>query len=402
MIFNYRSAGRRLSIALWIALLGMPLATSARAESAAPAAPAAVVAPSYRLGPGDVLDVVVPTHEGFNVQLTVQPDGRIYYPLIGEIQVSGLTVPDLTERIQRGLEKELRGPRVTISVREVRPGSHRVTVTGAVKAANAVDMRENWRVSDAVAAVGGPSEKADLKRVTFWHDGKAETLDLSPVLTDGRLEVNPLLSPGDILIVPERPRVTVSVTGEGVHSQVSVEMDDPEPTVLKAIQKAGGHTERADLKNARLIRAGHAPEPLDMEALILRGDMAKNLPLGNGDAIYVPTIDQKVFVFGEVVRPDAIPLKPGGRILDALSSAGYTREANLDRAVLIRKQEDGTPKASPLHLGRLQKGDLSVNMPLQNGDVILIPAKGKKLGVQDMLQFLYPIDILRRMLGSRF
>src|SRR5258708_24956372 len=46
----------------------------------------------------------------------------------------------------------------------------------------------------------------------------------------------------------------------------------------------------------------------------------------------------------------------------------------------VRKQADGTPHAQPLKLGRLQKGDLSVNLPLQNGDVILIPAKGKRMG----------------------
>jgi len=87
-----------------------------------------------------------------------------------------------------------------------------VTVTGEVRNQNAVEVRENWHVADALAAVGGPTDKADLKRVTFWHNGSPEALDLSPLRVDGRLERNPALSPGDLLIIPERSRCTVSVT----------------------------------------------------------------------------------------------------------------------------------------------------------------------------------------------
>jgi polysaccharide biosynthesis/export protein len=377
--------------------------TGAASGSTPAPAPAPVTVPaSYRLGPGDSIDISVPTHEGMNALLTIQPDGRIYYSFVGELMVTGMTVPELTQQIQKGLEKELRSPKVIVSVREVRPGTQRVSVTGAVRSPNSLDLRENWRLSDALAGVGGPADKADLKRVTYWHEGKAETLDLSPLLVDGRLERNPILSSGDVIIVPERARVTVSVTGEGVKNQSSFEIDDPEPTVLKALQRAGGQTERADLKNARLLRAGRTPEPLDLEALLLKGDMKLNHALGNGDTIHVPALDTKVFVFGEVLKPDAVPLKGDTKVLDAVSAAAPTREANLDRAVLVRKQENGQPKATQLKLGRLQKGDLSVNLPLQDGDVILIPAKGKKFTVQDMLQFLYPIDILRRMLRQGY
>jgi protein involved in polysaccharide export with SLBB domain len=388
----------------WLIVLGAIVLRPAALAGAADGSgsPAATIAPSYRLGPGDVLEVAVPTHEGFNASLPVQPDGRIYYPIVGEIQVTGMTVPELTERIQRGLEKELRAPRVTVSVREVRPGVRRVTITGAVRSQGAVDARENWRVSDALAAAGGPTEKADLKHVTFWHTAQAESLDLSAWQVDGRLEHNPSVTPGDILIVPERPRVTVSVTGEGVRNPSSFEMDDPEPTVLKALQKAGGYSERADLRKAWVMRAGGKPEPLDLEALIQRGEMKLNLTLGNGDTIHVPAMEAKAFVFGEVSRPDAVPLKPDYRVLDVISVVAPTHEANLDRAVLVRKQPDGTPKAQALRLGRLNHGDMSVNLPMQNGDVILIPAKGKKLSIQDMLQILYPIDILRRMLGRGY
>jgi len=398
-----------------VAAANPPAAVATAAAAGAASAPVQGSAPAYRLGPGDQLEIAVPTHEGFNAAMTVQPDGRIYYPFVGEIMVTGLTIPELTEKIQTGLEKELKSPRVTISTREIRPGANRMTVTGAVRTQSAVELRENWRVSDAVAAAGGPTERADLKRGTFWHEGKPQTLDLSPLLVDGRVDLNPIASPGDVLIVPERARCTVSVTGEGARKQGSFEMEDPEPTVLKALDKAGGYTDRADLKHALIIRAGHAAEPLDLDALMLHGDTALNLALGNGDTIQVPALEEKVFVFGEVAKADAVPLRPGMRVLDAILATSPTQQANLDGAVLVRSQPDGlesshpvgsqskspggAPAAKPahvtqLHLGQMKKGDLSVNVPLQSGDVILIPAKGKKLGIQDMLAILYPIDVL--------
>src|SRR5262245_47248810 len=92
-------------------LLALTVPRIATADSNPVSAPSV---PNYRLRPGDVLELAVPTHDGFNASLAVQPDGRIYYPFLGEIMVSGLTIPELTERIRRGLEKELRAPQVTI------------------------------------------------------------------------------------------------------------------------------------------------------------------------------------------------------------------------------------------------------------------------------------------------
>jgi polysaccharide export outer membrane protein len=249
-----------LALAGCLLIAAAPASPQAQDENQNPQSAAA----NYELGPGDVLDVLVPTHEGFNSALTVQPDGRIYYPFVGEIVVTGLTVPDLTRRIREGLEKELKHPQVNVSVRQVRPGASRITITGAVRTQSGVELRPNWRVSDAILAAGGPTDRADLTRVTWWHEGKPETLDLSPLKIDGRLDRNPLLSVGDVLIVPERERLTVSVTGEGVRNQGSFELDDPEPTVLKAVQKAGGQLDRADLKRALIIRAGQSPQPLDL------------------------------------------------------------------------------------------------------------------------------------------
>src|SRR5258708_33515656 len=104
-------AGLRLVLCLLPFVLYLLVAGTAPAQavppSAAPAsgaAPASTVSvpPEYRLGPGDVLEVAVPTHEGFNATLTVQPDGRIYYQNVGEIMVTGLTIPELTTRIREG------------------------------------------------------------------------------------------------------------------------------------------------------------------------------------------------------------------------------------------------------------------------------------------------------------
>src|SRR5690348_2079721 len=65
-----------------LALLCLLLLTGLRIAGADSKPAPAHTVPNYRLGPGDVLDIAVPTHEGMNASLAVQPDGRIYYPYL--------------------------------------------------------------------------------------------------------------------------------------------------------------------------------------------------------------------------------------------------------------------------------------------------------------------------------
>ena len=73
--------------------------------------------PPYKLRPGDQIRITVQPQGGiYNVELPIGPDGRIYYPVVGEVIAAGKTIPELTQILTTGLMKELRNFTVTVQL----------------------------------------------------------------------------------------------------------------------------------------------------------------------------------------------------------------------------------------------------------------------------------------------
>src|SRR5262249_43931378 len=130
------------------AFLMLSLLPAAPARSEAAAAPPPTAAP-YRIGPEDVLRVRVARHEEMGGEVVVLPDGQVVLPVIGALSVSGLTVEQVRGLVTQGLRKKLVSPEVAVEV--ARPRPQRIFVSGLVKAAQPLDMKEGWRVTEALA-----------------------------------------------------------------------------------------------------------------------------------------------------------------------------------------------------------------------------------------------------------
>src|SRR5262249_13177921 len=141
---------------VWIAVLALTGLVMGAATAQAPKP-----APDYVLGPGDAMDVSVTSHPGYDRSVTIQPDGKIFYPGVGEVTAAGLTVPQLREKLLAGLERTLNHPDLTISLRDIRSAVNRVSVLGAVRAPSVLDLKPHWRLTEALAAAGGPAGNAD-------------------------------------------------------------------------------------------------------------------------------------------------------------------------------------------------------------------------------------------------
>jgi protein involved in polysaccharide export with SLBB domain len=129
----------------------------------------------------------------------------------------------------------------------------------------------------------------------------------------------------------------------------------------------------------RLTRAGQS-QILDLAAVAggsARADSDANPILRPGDTLVVPENANQVYLLGEVARPAAYPLQPGDRLFDVLTRAGGTTpQANPGKAMLLRRGTDGQPSAQPIDLAKmLTKGDMTNNLTLQQGDVLLIPGR---------------------------
>lgn len=364
--------------------------------------PAASVPTGYVLVPGDVIEVGVTSHAGYDRVLTVQPDGRIAFTVIGEIVAAGGTTGQLAARLREGLKAELIDPQVTVSLKERhRAVTRQASVLGAVRNPGIFDLPAQRSLAELLAAAGGPLPTADLAHITLSRADRVrvETVDFSGAAESGQAPPALLVEAGDLVIVPAGAPPMVTVLGE-VARAGSYALPSG-GRLLDALTLAGGPTTRADLAHLKLVR-GSETQTLDLQSLTT-GQSATDSPanprLRPGDTLVLAESGERVYILGEVSRADGYPLQPGERILDLITRAGGpTREAAPTQALLFRRTATGEPAAQPLDLkALLTKGDLRNNLLLRRGDVLLIPsAKARTPSAASTL--LYPITSLLGLL----
>ena len=159
---------------------------------------------SFTLGPGDVLDVSVWKDEALTRQVLVRPDGRISFPLAGEIMAAGRSVEDVRIELEKRLKKYVPDAPVTVVLTQLQ--SSRIYVVGKVNHPGMFTVQGEITVIQAIALAGGLDRFADkddiyvLRRIQ--HDQKSLSFDYSKVSHGKDLESNISLVPGDTVVVP--------------------------------------------------------------------------------------------------------------------------------------------------------------------------------------------------------
>ncbi len=171
--------------------------------------------------------------------------------------------------------------------------------------------------------------------------------------------------------------IRISVGGE-VKKPGSYQVHKP-VTLLHGISIAEGFTERADLKKSFLLRRGKKVK-VDIFALIEESDLPQNVFLQNNDLIYFPdNFGNRINIIGEVNKPQVITFQEGMTVLDAvLLAEGLTETAKPTATKIYRKiirsPDRKVIKKLQVDLGKvIFEGDLSKNVQLKPGDIILIP-----------------------------
>ena len=188
---------RRTSI--WVSTMLTILLLVSEAPSQAPAPES-----SYLIGPNDVLNIFVWKEADLTRDVTVMPDGKITYPLIGEITAQGQTASELKKAIADKLQNFVTAPEVTVIVRESR--SQVVYTIGKLTRPGPYPMAPGMTVMQALSAAGGFTEWADNKNIIIIRrEGGKETqlrFNYKEFTSGEKLEQNILLKAGDTLVVP--------------------------------------------------------------------------------------------------------------------------------------------------------------------------------------------------------
>jgi len=161
----------------------------------------------YRLGPEDEIAIRVVGQPDYSVEKAqVSPFGRIYHPLLGEIDVAGSTVAQLTNKLTADLSEFIIGPRVSVSL--LTANSAKVGVLGDVTHPGILLMAKPMTMLDAISASGGVTDLGKKSNVTVLRqlgEGRMQTMTINVKrILEGKPdagEENIALQAGDTIIV---------------------------------------------------------------------------------------------------------------------------------------------------------------------------------------------------------
>ena len=241
-----------------------------------------VFAQDYIVGEGDVLKITVYDHDDLTTIARVSGDGVIAFPLIGQIDVKGLTLAQISQKISALLsDGYVINPQVSIFIQEFR--SKKAFIMGEVTKPGLYVLPGQTTFLSLLSEAGGLTKEA-----------------------------------GDKVIIKRK------VTPQD--------------------------------QNEKIIS-------IDLKRLIEKGDTSLDVPIMDGDSIYV-TKAGVFYVTGEVKKPDAYKFEEGTTVIKAITmGGGFSDKASKGR-VKIKRKKDGKEEV-------LEK--VSMDEPVLPDDVIIVP-----------------------------
>ena len=326
---------------------------------------------TYVLGPGDQL-IIFLRPQGVDIPLTVLPEGKVLVPNAGLVHAAGLTIDKFREALKSELATFYRGSDIHCQL--LVPRSFVVYVLGDVVTPGAVEVFAPFRVDAAITAAGGVASPGSRREIEIREGGEVTAkVDLVRLERLGQTEGNPMLHEGQSLFVPPRGPMC-SVAGE-VWSGGQFEIV-PGETAADMIALAGGFTTNADPADMVLERLSEAGE---ITVTRLPEPAAASTVMQDGDVVVVP--DKRSFPGIDFVRVQGGGGRDGriylaeGETLDSFRPRfiRLRKDFDLSNSKIERKKADGSMEFIPVDLSRLVRGDSSLAVPLQPGDVINIP-----------------------------
>jgi polysaccharide export outer membrane protein len=283
--------------------------------ASAPASTKVLVSPEedYRIGPSDVLEIVIEDAPELSGTYRVSASGTFPMHQLGSVSVAGKTAEELQKLIADGLRGDyLKDPRVTVIVKQM--NSRAFFIQGAVRRPDVYQIEGKPSLLELVTLAGGLAEN---------HGSTA------------------------FIIRKMKPKhVAITSESNAQSGEQSPEQDSPS-------------TPKYDLLKVNING-------------LLRGDFDQNMFVEPGDIVNIPPTDV-FFVAGEVNGPGSFPLKEGTTLRQAISLAqGTTFEAAKSRAVIFREDQTGKRQEIQIDLNAVMSGKKE-DVPIAANDVIIVP-----------------------------
>ena len=405
--------------------------------------PAIPIDGNYTLGGGDRIRVNVFEVPEYTGEYQVPPGGAINLPLIGSVSVLGLTTEQAADEIAQRYARFLKRPLISINLLSsrpinvlvagevTRPGSYTLSLEGGAGNNPGVQYPT---VLAALTTAQGVTLAADvtqvqLRRKVGRSSEQVVNLNLKELIQTGRIDQDITLRDGDTIVVPtatsfniaearnlfsanfaaspNTPR-TVAIIGEVnrpgsylVGARGGGQEGGGIPTVMSALQLAGGITSQADVRNLKLRRPTRTGSEqnidIDLWQLLQAGDVNQDIIVQDGDTIVIPTATEvntaeatqlaattlspatiQVGVVGEVKRPGSVEIKPNSSLNQALLAAGGFNDsrARTTTVDLVRLNPNGSVTKREVKVNFSEGINEETNPILRNNDVVVVNRSG--------------------------
>ncbi|MDT8441098.1 MAG: polysaccharide biosynthesis/export family protein [Desulfuromonadales bacterium] len=258
----------------------------------------------YRVGPGDVLHINIPglidqggtddkaqNYRGFRISAK----GMILLPLIGAVEVNGLTVEEIQATLTEKVSIYLKKPMVSVEIREFK--SQPLYLLGKFRKAGLHYLDRPTNLLHGLALGNGLEESADLRSARVLRDHRVMPVDVYQLLHNNDTRQNIQLRPGDTIFVPGNEDQQVFVFG-AVGTAGPVTMKNGRLNLLQALTSAnvgssGAGGDRRYPYDHEQIRIIRSLSPTRGQLMVVDLGRMMNgqvlpMPLMNGDIIFVP------------------------------------------------------------------------------------------------------------------
>ncbi len=158
----------------------------------------------YIIGSGDILDISLWKDEAMTRQVTVLTDGKIAFPLIGEVTAAGRTVGEVKQDMVEKLKEYVPEPVLNVDVKQV--NSMIIYVTGRVNTPGRYPVNTRVTVLQALSIAGGLNAFAKRSKIKVFRQERGKTVtypfDYNEVVDGENLQQNIILKRGDVVVVP--------------------------------------------------------------------------------------------------------------------------------------------------------------------------------------------------------
>lgn len=349
------------------------------------------VDPDYPIGPGDEVIVTLWGDNEFTHAAIVNREATINVPDIGQVVLNGLTLAQakrtITDRLG-AVYSGIRARRPTTFV-DVTLGKLRtvqVFILGDVVRPGGYTISSVSTVLNALYSAGGPTPRGSMRDVRIIrHNVIYRNVDLYSYILTGSKAEDVRLQSGDVVFVPPVGKM-VAVLGE-VHRPAIYELAAGER--FQALLRLSGGVKSTALISRALV--DRVVPFADRDALVGQDRVALDLPLREAlsDSTRDPEMADRdivrIFRVGDI-RKNTVSVegngvyhgglfawRPGMRASDLVQQAGGLKpDAYLDRALVVRTDENRVRKSLAFHVGRAVAGEADANIELQPLDEITV------------------------------